>query len=466
MHARPFVLGLALGALLVAVPAWMTRGAEASGPGLPGLGPRADGSSGDADASAEATAEIARLRALIADLQAASGRQPVAGTEDAAGPAAGAEARTAAAQPLAPDRRTDGLLAEIDEMLRTGILRERCAGPDGALVYFLLDTWIETGHPERALELLTRFDLIAEAGGYGSYLGGLLAARGDRDLAIQAYTVGLRSDPSDWDSILQLAKLDPAAALRIRAELGGEPREDGDFRSQRALLLLADGPRDAAPAALGALLEAGSLAEPVWAELVEREPALAEKFLRTRMSAVSEDERSQVWMQLVAALRNQGRSEDARTELGAMRELWPEAPDVLAALADLDPGGALAFLQRQTAQSPSPTGWALYAERLLAAGRTEEAIAAYYQAHELGPQQGYQGQLLELDPARFAPRLTEQAQASGDDELFGDIGDAYWRSGDHGRALDHWRRALALDPGDGEWVGKVRAVEQGRDPLN
>jgi hypothetical protein len=39
------------------------------------------------------------------------------------------------------------------------------------------------------------------------------------------------------------------------------------------------------------------------------------------------------------------------------------------------------------------------------------------------------------------------------------------RAGRHGRALELWRRARVIDPGDGEWSGKLHAVALGQDPL-
>jgi len=47
-----------------------------------------------------------------------------------------------------------------------------------------------------------------------------------------------------------------------------------------------------------------------------------------------------------------------------------------------------------------------------------------------------------------------------DDEALGDIADMLATAGEVERALEIYRKALALDPADSEWPGKIAAFSQ------
>ena len=55
---------------------------------------------------------------------------------------------------------------------------------------------------------------------------------------------------------------------------------------------------------------------------------------------------------------------------------------------------------------------------------------------------------------------------SENDELWGDMGDAYWRAGRRDDAHQAWLHARMLDPDDGEWSSKLQSWETAQDPLN
>lgn len=470
MQGRTFLLGLAVGGLCAAIPAWLLRGSptQPGGPGGTGNAPvldaRGEPVGDDVIALRE---EIRRLRQELELARNGDGRTPVDGgtgePQEASSTTDGGPAAAVAVVP--PDRRTELMLAELDELLRSGFLEERFRQQPTELAWFLLQSWCEVGHPERALLLLKRFDLAEEGAGYASWIGDLLEQKGDPALAAEAYLMALAAEPGDWSAIMSLTRLDPEAALRHRAEHPPVQAPDADYRSQTALLMLGAGRSEEALREIDALLAEGTLSEPLWNELVQRDPTAAEQRLRRLLEQGATEDDGTLRLHVVRALCNQGKAEQARSEIDAMLSEWPDHGPAVQALADMDRRAALDYLQRRVTEQPNPTAWGLYGEQLLQSERREDAVAAFYEAWTMAPDAGYQYRLLELAPERFATRMAEQADAQNDDELFGDIADALWQSGRHQEAINYWRRALEIDSTDSEWIEKLRAVDSGRDPM-
>jgi tetratricopeptide (TPR) repeat protein len=113
-----------------------------------------------------------------------------------------------------------------------------------------------------------------------------------------------------------------------------------------------------------------------------------------------------------------------------------------------------------------------YADLLMFLGRRDEACMAYQRAQQLDPEDsewgdrvaecsghgaagaaGVEGATSLL--AVLEARIENEPQ---NDELLGTMGDTLLSAGDAEGALVHYRKALAIDPGDSEWLDKVVAL--------
>jgi len=103
----------------------------------------------------------------------------------------------------------------------------------------------------------------------------------------------------------------------------------------------------------------------------------------------------------------------------------------------------------------SPGGWAALGDVWLEEGRIDAARGAHARARSLDPE-------VHLPPAPALTSLEQQALSSPfDDEVWGDLGDEAMALGDRQAALRYYEYALALDPTDSEWPGKI--VDAGGD---
>jgi len=109
------------------------------------------------------------------------------------------------------------------------------------------------------------------------------------------------------------------------------------------------------------------------------------------------------------------------------------------------------------------------ADALVERGRFEDALQLYQRAHEIDPDDsewiekiatysggapvptGVEGGV----EGGLAAVLGTGGVPTGDDEAIGDMADSYAEQGNRELALQHYRRALELDPTDSEWQGKL-----------
>ncbi len=475
MTARTFLLGLVLGALLAGLPLWLWSDGSSDPAPRGNDGPSHEsgdrqGSSSVPSTSNEASradllAEIERLRARLEARREVETPETADGPVEAVGPLGPAEFVEAVYGK--PSAHGEELFAEFERMFHSGAFRDLYGDDPDSLFSFLIDTWVSSGHPGEALALLQRFDVQTEYSGYAQHIGSQLLEQGDRSRARDAFLMSLRGGNHDWDLIGQLMELDPAEALRQLQQVDGEVE---GIAAQRALLLLATGETEAGLAAFDALVEAGDVPNSAWEQLVQRSPTEAEARLLARLEAdgqtMDSDQKAWLQMQVAQSQQNQGRGGDARDTVLALLGEQPENGWAINRLAELDRDRALSWLQDRARTSPTDTILGNLGAQLQAAGRTQEALDAYWRAIDMaGGQSNWNYRVLQLDPIGSADRLGQVAERTHDDELFGDIADALWQSGNKTRAYQLWRRALELDPTDGEWINKVNAVDEGREPM-
>ena len=110
-----------------------------------------------------------------------------------------------------------------------------------------------------------------------------------------------------------------------------------------------------------------------------------------------------------------------------------------------------------------------YADLLTFLGRRDEACMAYQRAQQLDPEDSEwndrvaecagSGQVDGSTASSLIEALEGRLEAEPEnDELLGTIGDTLLGAGDTEGALEHYRKALAIDPGDSEWLDKVVAL--------
>jgi len=179
-------------------------------------------------------------------------------------------------------------------------------------------------------------------------------------------------------------------------------------------------------------------------------------------AAAAQPERADIQANLAQAYFAQGRDGAALASFERALALNPEDDEIAGRLVKMDPGRAVPFLERALATTPDRDElWGDLAEGYAALDRTADAVRAFRRARELDPQDDEWSQrLLQLDPgSELASAEARARESPGNDELWGDLGDAYASSGRTSDALTAYRRAADLDPDDGEWAPKIAELE-------
>jgi cytochrome c-type biogenesis protein CcmH/NrfG len=133
-------------------------------------------------------------------------------------------------------------------------------------------------------------------------------------------------------------------------------------------------------------------------------------------------------------------------------------------LLEVDPQAALPRLLAAVAANPQNDElWGDLGDARHATGDRAGAREAWERAASIEPGDNeWQRKLAELDPARALADLEARTRESArDDEAWGELGNAYLALGRRAEALATYRHALELDPDDGEWPGKIAALERG-----
>jgi tetratricopeptide (TPR) repeat protein len=422
-------------------------------------------------APAEAAAPLrAPAPAANADLPRASALDALdEGADPARVQAQATQPATASALEAAPEASgapaPQGLLAELALLLRSGRIESALAHDAQGLLRFAIEAWLTAGEPREALALLQRHPQI-ESHQYAR-VGYALLNTEDREGAALAFLAHLeRAGPEsfDEDDLRRLGEIDPAAAL---AFLDSRAATTDEFLAaqvlpQRAVLLARAGRLEESLTLLRRLAATGALDEQALAALDDVAPEQAEAFLR---EVAPGDAQGASTLALARLLGGGERSAEAVELVRALLARRPEDTAALATLFALDPSASLEFLAGAQRELP-PSLWTQAGHALQAQGRTSEAVDAWLKAFEGDPSDWESGgALVEHAPHILWPHTERMAADTRDDELLGDIADLNWRAGRRERALELWRRARVIDPGDGEWSNKLHAVALGEDPL-
>nr|MDJ0975090.1 tetratricopeptide repeat protein [Planctomycetota bacterium] len=133
-----------------------------------------------------------------------------------------------------------------------------------------------------------------------------------------------------------------------------------------------------------------------------------------------------------------------------------DAPDddaALRALGGLDRAAALSRARYRTEANPGDDGaWWRLGRLLEAEGDASAAFDAFAEAAKRNPGSTAFEALVATDAARAIRLIDALTADSADDELIGAAANAYLAAGQAERAAAIYRRALANDPGDDEWL--------------
>ncbi|MCE9595100.1 MAG: tetratricopeptide repeat protein [Planctomycetes bacterium] len=269
------------------------------------------------------------------------------------------------------------------------------------------------------------------------------------NLASQAHNVGAfalrdkaleRALALGWVDPSFLAQIDPALALTRFDQLvaAADPSERGALRLGYAQLLASLGRNDEALAITNQRLATNPNDEAALELLSSLDVAAAEAHLRLLID--THDPQNDWTRKLIDLLDRQGRP--------------AEAAEWLAGL--------------QATGRPVYSGdWGEIADAYVAAEDSEGAVDAWLEALRLedGDPDAWTGPLLAAAPQKLLAALEARVATGEHDEFWGALADARWIGGQKSAAIDAWKHAAALDPGDGEWPNKLALAEAGKDPF-
>jgi len=448
----PSIAVVALASLLLGTAAGWTLAQLEAGPFVPVL------------ATGPAEPQAARGQSELAPPSALPPSADPAGSVRVALPyPAAASAPQGAGPEPAPEPIDPDLWAELSSYLRSGRFEARMREQGWPVEQFLIQQYAEGGDPHRALALLERFP--SEEADLYSIVAESLGQAGDSVAATSTFLRALELAPFDEAVLERLAELDPGSALslldRQAAELGLVGASMLDL--QRARLLSALGRTDEARSLILGALDGGAAEDWALGLLFEVDPQAAEGELLERIPS---DPSGRLAIQLAEQLAGSERGAEAIALLEGVLARTPDSAEALGTLFELDPERGLAYVDAPAAEGLGPDRLDQAAQLLLERGRDADAVELWLRAVRLDMSDWNALESLQQHaPERLWAHCREVSADTRDDELLGDVADLYWRDGRRDEAVELWRRASRLDPGDSEWTGKLRAVALGSDPL-
>ncbi len=372
-------------------------------------------------------------------------------------------------------------MTELRDLLRSGRLEGKLAslqdGEDlerGAQLS-ILELHLRLSDPIAALDILERGSGLGHD--HWAKVGGALLGSGETQLASRAYSEAIDQLPPEtaWSSPLthyieQLAEADPAAAL-ARAErfAQGETTPNQDLTLAQLLSKAGQGAA-ARERALG-LIGQGELLLPAIAILAEQDPEAAEAEIRERLEAGEQS--TGLDRQLLEIMLDHGRQEEAIELLeDRVASGLGDSELLLQALRGMPAGIVEEHLEGWIESSPDQSGMNFAVAGHFAGtdpGRALDYYASSFEA-QFAQGSGYlraiPDSVLLHDPGRAMSILSSGAARAGrNDEIWGDLGDHYWRLGEKQLAEQAWRQAAEIDPQDGEWSGNLQALTLDQPPV-
>jgi tetratricopeptide (TPR) repeat protein len=367
------------------------------------------------------------------------------------------------------------LIGELSGLLADPALLALVSASEEATADFLMHLYLGLGDLDAALSLAQRTKPKA---GTWSQLAQAFDAAGRTKEAADAYAAALEAAGRfAWEEPLagwatRLSELDPARGLALleQRRAQGGATDHSAMRLALARSMARTGRVDEAREALLALVAENREVASSLAALAEFDAALAESELRRLIGGGH----AELHHQLVELLAGQGRDTDALAALdaalGAPTDLsyalissalqhMPELVDDARLATWIANNGNASGLHQQVGEHFANTG------------DMERATPWFQSGWEMQlSNEGYLSQLpqslIDQNPTLVRGMVDAAAQRAGDrDEIWGDVADHYWRLGDAAAAENAYRRANQIDPGDGEWTGKLAALAEGKPPF-
>lgn len=289
--------------------------------------------------------------------------------------------------------------------------------------------------------------------------GESLLARGDRAGALSAFRATMYAEPGDMTARHWVMSLGGGTAIQVLQDLTARAGANDEAWGDLGDAYLHQGMRSEA---LQAYRQALSLDEDdsEWTRklaILERyRSGIEDQIIARAQVALNESPGSDERMgDLGDAYLNAGRWDDAcRTYRDALRA----DDDDSEWMRKSGRCGSVRELKRRAASEDDDQVWGALGYAEASGGDWGGAVEAWTHAYELNPASSEWQQLLMAHGGRTRLQLIEgPARASSDDELWGDLGDAYVHVGRLSEAGPAYERALSLDSDDSEWVRKVKA---------
>ena len=372
-------------------------------------------------------------------------------------------------------------MSELAELLSSGRLEPQLTAqadesdPEFGAALVLLDLYRQVGDLTAALDVLERHQDLGHK--RWSLVGRDLTKAGELGLASRALTEAINLLPPEtkWGApltryISQLAAVDPAGALsRAEAFIQGDTTPAQDLLL--AQLMSQAGQGAAARARAIELLELDQDPVAALAILADEDPELAEAEIRRRLDG--EDAPDELETQLLDLLVEGGRHEDALALMDERAADGGQDPSLLRHALQALPAHLVETRLDAWLEDSSDS---VAARHIVGGHFAHSDPARAFDFYASGFEEAFDqsrgslnpipDEILLHDPSRAMATLSgAAARAGSNDEIWGDLGDHYWRMGEAHLAEEAWQRAAELDPDDSEWFGNLQDLALNQSPV-